>query len=156
MTLFKASDVIAIGQPINPNFGAANGASAAGAPTIQLPVGMPLLVAASLGLVPANCLVSTVNGVNVGGPVGANGGDPCSVMELLSSGNGNQANGGIGPNSNAVPQNGEIQQVTVGLTQVAMQENGPTPVNADSIGLAPVSGGLPANTVVLVAAGFVG
>jgi hypothetical protein len=155
MTLFRQTDGIVAGQPINPNFGAANGAAAAGNATIQLPAGMPLLVAASLGLVPANALVSTVNGVSVGGSVGAVGGDPCSVMELMSSGNGNQANGGVG--QAAIPnQQSEQQQYTVGLNAVAMMENGPTPVNVDTLGVAPVPAGVPANSVALVASGFTG
>jgi len=155
MTLFRQTDGIVAGQPINPNFGAANGAAAPGAATIQLPAGMPLLVAASLGLVPANALVNTVNGVSVGGSAGAIGGDPCSVMELMSSGNGNQANGGIG--QGALPNSqGENQQITVGLTAVAMTENGPTPVNVDTLGLAPVPAGVQANLIALVASGFSG
>lgn len=155
MTVFKSTDGIVVGQPMSPNFGAQNGAQGVGAPTVQLPAGMPLLVAASLGLVPANCLVSTVNGVSVGGSVGVIGSDPCSVMELLSSGNGNQANGGV----NVAPitgQQSEQQQYTVGLTAVAMQENGPTPVNVDPLGLAPVPAGVSANSVGLVASGFSG
>jgi hypothetical protein len=156
MTVFKSTDGLAIGQPISPFFGAQNGVQGAGAPTVQLPAGMPLLVAASLGLVPANCLVNTVNSVSVGGNIGANaGGDPCSVMELLSSGNGNQANGGVG--IAPVPlQQGENQQYVVGQTALAASANGPTPVNVDPLGLAPVPGGLPCNSIGLQASGFTG
>lgn len=155
MTLFKSTDGVVAGQPMSPNFGAQNGVQGVGAPTVQLPAGMPLLVAASLGLVPANCLVSTVNGVSVGGTVGATGGDPCSVMELMSSGNGNQANGGVGQGPIANEQS-EQQQYVIGQTAVAASANGPTPTNVDPIGLAPVSAGVPANAVGLVASGFVG
>jgi hypothetical protein len=157
MTLFRQTDGIVAGQPINPNFGAANGAAAAGNATIQLPAGMPLLVAASLGLVPANALVSTVNGVLVGGavtPAGI-GADPCSVMELLSSGNGNQSNGGVGYGALPTSQ-GENQQYIVNETAIAMSANGPTPVNVDTLGLAPVAAGVQANLVGLTANGFTG
>lgn len=155
MTVFKNTDGIAIGQPMSPFFGAQNGQQGAGAPTIQLPVGMPLLVAASLGLVPANALVSTVNGVSVGGQAGVIGGDPCSVMELISSGNGNQANGGVGVGPIAAEQS-EQQQYVVGQSLLASSANGPTPENVDPLGLAPVPAGIPASAVGLVAGGFSG
>jgi hypothetical protein len=157
MTVFKSTDGLAIGQPMSPFFGAQNGASGAGAPVIQLPTGMPLLVAASLGLVPANALVNTVNGISVGGTVSTNGigADPCSVMELLSSGNGNQANGGV--SQAPIPlQGGENQQYTVGQSAVTMSANGPTPVNVDTLGLSAVAAGIPSNSVGLVSSGFSG
>lgn len=161
MTVYGASDPQVIGQPISPFFGAQNGVKYAGPPIIQTPNANgsgPAKTALELvgtGSIPLNALVSTVNGVNVGGPAGTTGGDPCTVAELLSSGNGNQANGGVG--FGAIPaQVGELQQVTVGLNATAMTENGPTPVNVDPLGIMPVPGGIAASSVVLVGSGFGG
>jgi hypothetical protein len=164
MTLFKSTDGYVCGQPISPNFGAANGASPAGAVVIQSPnsspnsgVQQPTLEAVGRGSMPANALVSTVAGVSTGGSVTAPGigADPCSVVELLSSGNGNQANGGVGqPSINA--EQAEQQQYAVGETAVAMTQNGPTPVNVDTLGVAPVPAGIPTNQIGLVASGFLG
>ena len=153
MTVFKSTDGVVVGQPISPFFGAQNGLQGAGAPVVQSPnvsVGsgnqQSLLEATGKGAMPHNALVNTVNGVNVGGPPGVIGGDPCTVMELLSSGNGNQANGGVGQGAIA-GQIGENQQYTVNETAVAMLANGPTPVNVDTLGVAPVPGGVPTNQV---------
>lgn len=164
MTLFKATDGIVVGQPMSPFFGAQNGIQGAGAPVIQSPVVSPAsgpqvstLASTSNGTMPTNALVSTVNGISVGGTVTVPGigADPCSVMELLSSGNGNQANGGVG--QGAIPgQPSENQQYTVGQSAVTMTENGPTPVNVDTLGVAPVPAGIPTNAIVLVASGFSG
>jgi hypothetical protein len=164
MTLFKSTDGLVVGQPISPFFGAQNGVQGAGAPVIQSPVAspnsgvqQPALAAVATGSLPANALVSTVNGVSVGGAVTGPGigADPCSVMELFSSGNGNQANGGVGQGAiNA--QQVENQQYAVGETAVAMTENGPTPVNVDTLGVAPVPAGVPTNSIALVASGFIG
>lgn len=161
MTLYGATDPQAIGQPISPFFGAQNGRQYQGPPTIQAPPvnasgpQQPALEAVSRGTLPMNALVSTVQGVSVGGAPGAIGGDPCSVAELFASGNGNQANGGVGQAS--VPnQQGEQQQYTVGLGAVAMTENGPTPSNVDTLGVAPVPASQPTANIGLVASGFIG
>jgi len=164
MTVFKSTDGVVVGQPMSPFFGAQNGIQGAGAPVIQSPasspnsgVQQPALAAVGTGSMPTNALVNTVNGVAVGGVVTAPGigADPCSVMELISSGNGNQANGGTAASALPASQ-GENQQYTVGMGAVAMTENGPTPVNVDTLGLAPVPAGVATNLVVLVASGFSG
>jgi hypothetical protein len=164
MTLFKSTDGLVVGQPISPFFGAQNGVQGAGAPVIQSPnsspnsgAQQPALEAVGRGSLPTNALVNTVNSVSVGGAVTGPGvgADPCSVMELLSSGNGNQANGGVGQGV-VVGQPSENQQYTNTLSAVAMTENGPTPVNVDTLGVAPVPAGVPTNSIALVASGFVG
>lgn len=153
MTLYGNNNNAPVGGIMSPFQGTTPGVN--GGATQQLPAGMPLLVALSLGLVSRNSLVNTVNGVNVGGPAGAQGGDPCSVDELLASGNGNQANGGTA--AGAIPnQIDENQQYTVGQGAPAMLANGPTPVNVDTLGLAPVPAGVPANSIGLVSQGFAG
>jgi hypothetical protein len=164
MTVFKSTDGLVVGQPISPFFGAQNGVQGAGAPVIQSPnaspnsgVQQPALAAAGTGSLPVNALVNTVNGVSVGGTVTPPGigADPCSVMELISSGNGNQANGGVGQGA-ITPEQSEQQQYAVGENAVTMSANGPTPVNVDTLGLAPVPAGIPTNAVGLVASGFIG
>jgi hypothetical protein len=164
MTVFKSTDGIVVGQPISPFFGAQNGIQGAGAPVIQSPATsaasgpqISTLEQVGKGAMPGNALVNTVNGVNVGGTVTPPniGADPCSVIELLASGNGNQANGGVG--QPIIPgQPSENQQYTVTLSAVAMTENGPTPVNVDTLGVAPVPAGTPVNQIGLVASGFIG
>jgi hypothetical protein len=152
MTLYSSTSPIN-GGIMSPFQGTTPGTPTGSALT-QLPNGMPALVAMSLGLVPANALVGTINSVSVGGAQNI-GGDPCTLMELLSSGNGNQANGGTA--AGAFPAStGENQQYTIGLTAIAMTENGPTPVNVDTTGLAPVPGGVSASLVGLTASGFGG
>lgn len=153
MTLYGNGNNAPVGGIMSPFQGTTPGVN--GGATQQLPNGMTLLEAMSRGLVSRNSLVNTVNSVNVGGPAGVIGADPCSVDELLSSGNGNQSNGGVG--FGVIPaQIDENQQMTVGLNAVAMTENGPTPVNVDPLGLAPVPAGLPASSVALVSQGFAG
>jgi hypothetical protein len=119
-------------------------------------VQQPALAAVSTGSLPTNALVNTVNGVSVGGSVTAPGigADPCSVMELMSSGNGNQANGGVG--EGAIAGQSEQQQYAIGENAVTMSANGPTPVNVDTLGVAPVPAGVPTNSIALVASGFTG
>jgi hypothetical protein len=152
MTLYSSTSPIN-GGIMSPFQGTTPG-TPTGAALTQLPTGMPVLVAVGLGLVPANALVNTINGVSVGGQ-SAIGGDPCTIAELLSSGNGNQANGGTAAGAFPTSQ-GENQQYTVGQSSVATLANGPTPVNVDTTGLAPVPTGVPANLVGLVASGFGG
>lgn len=161
MTVYGATDPKVIGQPISPFFGAQNGIAYAGAPVIPLPAAggsgpvKSVNELVSNGSIPANALVNTVNGQSVGGPTGVIGADPCSVAELLSSGNGNQSNLGVA--SGALPgQPGENQQYVVGLTANASLSNGPAAENTDPIGIAPVQGNIAASSVVLVPSGFGG
>jgi hypothetical protein len=164
VTVFKSTDGLVVGQPISPSFGAQNGAQGAGAPVIQSPPVSPAsgpqisaLEQAGKGSLPVNALVSTVNGVSVGGVVTGPGigADPCSVMELISSGNGNQANGGVG--QGPIPgQPSENQQYLNGEGAPTMLANGPTPVNVDTLGVAPVPAGTPMNQIGLVSSGFLG
>jgi len=125
---------------MSPFFGAQNGQQGAGPPTVQLPAGMPLLVAASLGRIPANLLVATVNGVGVGA------GDGTSLAELTSNGNGDSTMRG----TPAPPSGGINDQVFVGnLSAVAMSANGPTAVNNTAQPLAPVSQAVTCNNITL-------
>jgi hypothetical protein len=108
---------------------------------------MPLLVAASLGLVPANQLVTSVNSISVGQ------GDPCSIAELMTNGNGPPTTRGA-----ALPPSGGIndQQFAIGTAAPTFQENGPTTTNTDPQPLAPVSGAILGANVSLTAGSFQG
>lgn len=151
MTIYGTTDGRVVGQPISPSFGAQNGASAAGAGLIELPAGMPLLVAMSLGLVPINALVTSINGQSMAG--GGIGGDVCTVAEMISTGNGACAMRGTPP----PPSGGINDQVFAGnQSAVAMLQNGPTPVNTEAQPLGPVSAAITCNNVALTANGFGG
>lgn len=147
MALYGPNGGITVGGPISPFFGAQNGASPVGGPIIQQPVGMPMVVAVSQALIPANALVTSVNSQNAGT------GDPMSVLEAMNDGNGNQANGGIGCGSVA-KQQAEQQEYAVGLSAVAMTQNGPTTCNTDPMCISPVPAGIPCDQWSL--SGFIG
>lgn len=153
MTLFKSTDGVVAGQPMSPSFGAQNGAQGAGAVGVQLPAGMPLLVAASLGLIPANCLVNTVNSVSPGGNPAVIGSDPCSVMQLLSDGNGSETARGA-----STAPNGAINQqiFSDGFGGPAQVGNGSIPKNTSALTECPVSGATLCQTVALFSGQFEG
>jgi hypothetical protein len=150
MTLYGATSPNA-GGIMSPFQGTTPGVPT-GASLTALPTGMPLLVAASLGLVPANALVNTVNGISVGAQ--GTGGDPVTVSELLCSGNGNQSNLG----TPAPPSGGaNDQQFVQGIAQTAATlANGPSQFNMEPQTIGPVSGGVFCNNVALLASGFGG
>lgn len=159
MTVFAATDGLAVGQPINPNFGAANGAAAA--PVIQQPtqapvaggmqatgVQMPILEAMARGIVPRNVMVASVCGVNTAAGINNVNGDAMSLDEALGDGNGAQVNLGV-----AVPgTSGNPTGVATGLlspqifgsgsSAPANLAQGPTPTNSETI----TSGPTPAST----------
>lgn len=153
MTLYGNGNNAPVGGIMSPFQGTTPGV--AGGATQQLPAGMTILEALSRGLVSRNSLVNTVNGVSVGGPTGVIGADPCSIDELLSTGNGNQANQGVSL-APVAGQIGENQQYVVGLSSNASLSNGPASENTDPIGIAPVPAGLPISSVALIAQGFSG
>jgi|HubBroStandDraft_3_1064219.scaffolds.fasta_scaffold07948_2 hypothetical protein len=138
MTVFKSTDGLVVGQPINPNFGAANGAVAPGVNTVQIPPGMPALEAMSRGILPRNQMVQTVNGVSVGGTINGIGTDNCTAAELFTNGNGAPCVGGVPPVGGANGANDQ-QQFVVGTNANAQIQNGPTTFNTDPLTLAPVS-----------------
>lgn len=153
MTLFRNTDGIVAGQPINPNFGAANGVVAPGAATVQLPAGMPLLVAASLGLVPANCLVNTVNGVSPGGNPAVVGSDPATVAQLITNGNGSET----GRGASTAPNGAIDQQIFAdGFVAASAAGNGATPKNTSALTECPVAGTTLCQNVALFAGQFGG
>lgn len=151
MTIYGQTDGLVVGQPINPNFGAANGAQAPTAGLISQPtqapvtggmqatgVQMPLLEAVSRGLIPRNVMVNSVAGVSTGGL------NPTPIDDLMSNGAGNQINAGVavaGVAGNPV-LNGAIdqQQFVDGTGAVAQSANGPTPTGTESLTSGPVSG----------------
>jgi hypothetical protein len=138
MTIFKTTDGIVAGQPINPNFGAANGAVAAGVGTVQIPAGMSALEAMSRGILPRNQMIQTVNGVNVGGTTNGFGTDNCTAAELFTNGNGPPCVAGVPPVGGANGANDQ-QQFVAGTNPNAQIQNGPTTTNIDPLPLAPVS-----------------
>jgi len=90
----------------------------------------PTIASVANGSLPANAYITTVNGINVG-PL-----DNCSVAELLSNGNGVTSMRGTAP----PPAGGVNDQVFAGNeSAVAMQQNGPTPVNTEAQPLGPDS-----------------
>jgi hypothetical protein len=101
MAIYGQTDGIVVGQPLNPNFGAANGAQAATAGFIQQPttapvvggmqatgVQMSLIEACSRGIIPRNANIATIAGQAVSAGISASQGDSLSVDEAFSSGNG--------------------------------------------------------------------
>jgi hypothetical protein len=137
-----------VGQPIQPGFGVQNsGAQAVGAPLTTIPPNMTQLEAASRGIVPLNMNVTSVNGISTGQS------DPCSMLELMSNGNGVPAMRGA-----ALPPSGGIndQQFAAGYAAPTLQENGPTPTNTDPQPLSPVSGAVLGANITLTAGSFNG
>jgi hypothetical protein len=137
-----------VGQPISPNFSQQfSGAQAAGAPLTTIPPAMTQLEALSRGVVPANMNVTSVNGISTG----AN--DPCSMLELMTNGNGVPTMRGT-----ALPPSGgqNDQQFAVGTSALTFQENGPTPTNCEPQTLSPVSGAVTGANIALTAGSFNG
>lgn len=174
MTVFSATDGIAVGQPINPNFGAANGLAAP--PVITQPtqapiagamqatgVQMSVLEAMSRGILPRNANISTVAGVSCSAGVSNVQGDTMSVDEAMSSGNGAQVSLGVAVPPNAATPNA----VTIAgvNNQIFVEGNanlndslstGPTPTNNESITSAPMPGSITTANVALVSNSFEG
>lgn len=176
MTLFRATDGIVAGQPINPNFGAANGAVAPGLTTVEQPtvaptpggmqatgVQMPILEALSRGLIPRNAQLSTIAGQSVSAGISVQQGDGVSIDEALTSGNGTQVNLGVAvpPNAgnpNSVETMGVNNQIFVeGVANAnAGLSTGPTPTNIESVVSAPLAGSTTTANIGLLAGVFQG
>lgn len=125
-----------LGQPISPSFGQQfAGTQAVGAPITQLPTGTPLLVQVSTGAVPMNQLVNTINGVSTGGnPVT---GDPCTIAQALSNGNGAETARGVSVAANgAASQQIFVDNIT---DRAAVLSNGPAPTDTSSLTECPVA-----------------
>lgn len=176
MTVFKSTDGVAIGQPMSPNFGAQNGASAVGAPVIQQSttaptaggmqatgVQMSLLEACSRGVMPRNAYVASVAGVASAAGISNVNGDAVSVDEAMSNGNGQQVNQGVAVNPNA----GNPVAITTGAVndQVFVEgvananaglSTGPTPTNIESLTSAPTPASMTTANISLVANSFAG
>ena len=88
MTIYGQTDGIVVGQPLNPNFGAANGAQATTAGFVQQPttapvvggmqatgVQMSLLEACARGIIPRNANIATVAGQAVSAGTSMDGND---------------------------------------------------------------------------------
>lgn len=164
----------AVGQPINPNFGAVNGAGSAA--TIQQPttaptpgamqatgVQMSVLEACSRGIIPRNQQLATIAGQAVSAGISVQQGDGVSLDEALTSGNGMQVNLGV-----AVPPNagnpGSIEIAGVN-NQIFVEgianangalSTGPAPTNIESIVSAPLAGSTTTANVGLLAGVFQG
>jgi hypothetical protein len=176
LTIYGQVDGLVVGQPLNPNFGAANGAQAPSAGLIQQPttaptaggmqatgVQMTLLEACSRGIVPRNAQLATISGQAVSVGVSALQGDGMSVDEGLSSGNGAQTSLGV-----AVPPNGNNpNSVTImGVNNQAFVDGianandglstGPTPFNTESVVSAPTPGSTTTANVTLLTGVYAG
>jgi hypothetical protein len=175
MAIYGQTDGIVVGQPLNPNFGAANGAQSPSAGFIQQPttapvaggmqatgVQMPLLEAVSRGIIPRNANIATIAGQAVSAGVSTLQGDGVTLDEALSSGNGAQVNLGVpivGVANNPVSLNiNEVnnQQFVDGTGAVAQSANGPTPTSVESIVSAPLAGSTTTAGVTLLTGVFTG
>lgn len=138
---------LVVGQPISPNFSQQNsGAVSGAAPITQLPTGTPLLVQASNGSVPLNQLVNTINGVSASGNP-FTGGDPCTIAQVLSNGNGSETARGASTALNGA----NAQQVFVDgiASAIGPSATGPTADNTSSLTECPVSAATLCPNVVL-------
>jgi hypothetical protein len=176
MAIYGQTDGIVVGQPLNPNFGAANGAQATSAGFIQQPTSAPvaggmqatgvqmsILEACSRGIIPRNIQIATIAGQAVTPGGGALQGDGVTLDEALSSGNGQQVNLGV-----AVPPNAgnNTQTILSALSNQIFVEGianandslstGPTPTNTESIVSAPLAGSTTTANITLASNVFQG
>jgi hypothetical protein len=176
MTIYGQTDGLVVGQPLNPNFGAANGAQAPGAGFIQQPTSAPvtggmqatgvqmsLLEAASRGVIPRNAQLATVSGQAVSVGISGSQGDGMTLDEGLSSGNGAQTSLGVavppnGGNPNSVTTSGVNNQIFVDGIGTAndSQSTGPTPTNTESVVSAPTPGSTTTANITLLTGVFQG
>jgi hypothetical protein len=138
-----------VGQPMSPNFGAQNGVGQPGGSVVALPPNMPLLEAVSRGILPMNQYLTAVAGQNVGP------GDPCSVLESMSNGNGEATMRGapLQVNPNAINNQIFVDGIA---TANASLSTGPTPTDTSTIVEAPVSAATTGAGVSLTANSFAG
>jgi hypothetical protein len=148
MTIYSGPTAgLVTGQPISGDFGKQNSGSPPANNLTSIPPAMTQLEAASRGIVPLNANVTSVNGISTGV------GDPCSMLELMTNGNGVPACRGT-----PLPPSGgqNDQQFASGTAAPTFQENGPTPTNTDPQTLAPVSGAVTGANIALTAGSFNG
>jgi len=176
MAIYGQTDGIVVGQPLNPNFGAANGAQAPSAGFIQQPttqptaggmqatgVQMPVLEAMARGIIPRNAQLATIAGQAVSVGVSALQGDGVTLDEALTSGNGMQVNLGVAVPPNA---NNNVVTTTMGVNNQVFVDGianandslstGPTPFNNESVVSAPLSGSTTTANVTLLTGIFQG
>lgn len=136
-----------LGQPISPNFALQYAGGAPANVLVSIPPAMTQLEAASRGIVPVNINVSAINGISTGSN------DPCSMLELLSNGNGSPALRGA-----PLPPSGGIndQQFVAGTAASTLQVNGPTQTNTEPQTSAPVSGAVLGANITILAGSFNG
>lgn len=176
MTIYGQTDGIVVGSPINPNFGAANGAQAPSAGLVQQPttapvaggmqatgVQMSLLEQCSRGMMPRNQQLGTIAGQAVSVGVSALQGDGVTIDEAFSSGNGMQVNLGVAVAPNA--GNNVAGTLSVLSNQFFVEgsatandslSTGPTPTNNESIISAPLSHATTTANVTLLTGVFQG
>lgn len=176
MAIYGQVDGFVVGQPLNPNFGAANGAQAPTAGFIQQPttapvaggmqatgVQMSLLEACSRGMIPRNAQLATIAGQSVSAGISASQGDSVSLDEAFASGNGMQVNLGVAVAPNA---NNNVTGTLSVLSNQAFVDGtanandslstGPTPVNMESIVSAPLAHSTTTANVTLLTGVFQG
>jgi hypothetical protein len=176
VAIYGQVDGLVVGQPLNPNFGAANGAQAPSAGFIQQPtqapvtggmqatgVQMSVLEACSRGIIPRNAQLATIAGQAVSAGISALQGDGVTLDEALTSGNGMQINLGVAVppnagNNSAVTTAGVNNQVFVDGTANANDglSTGPTPFNMESVVSAPLPGSTTTANITLLSGVFQG
>lgn len=151
MTLYGNGNNAPIGGPMSPFQGTTPGI--AGGATQQLPAGMSLLEAMSRGYVSRNALVNTVNAVSAGGDP-SKGGDPATIDQMLSNGNGAQTCRG----ASIAPAGAINTQIFVdGIASAnAALSTGPAPTDSASLVEAPTSAATIASNVAVFANQFGG
>ena len=176
MTIFGQVDGLVVGQPLNPNFGAANGAQSPTAGLIQQPtqapitggmqatgVQMSILEACARGIIPRNAQLATIAGQAVSVGVSALQGDGVTIDEALTSGNGMQVNLGVAvapnaSNPNSVTTMGVNNQVFVeGIANAnGALSTGVAPTNTESVVSAPLPGSTTTANITLLTGVFQG
>jgi hypothetical protein len=141
MTIYGPNGGVVVGQPISPFFGAQNGASPAGGPIVQAPLGInvPVVEACARGQIPRNMLVTSVGGVSCG----AQNGTP--IDDLFGNGAGAQVNSGVavaGVSNNPISITGaglNNQTFVEGTSAGASLSTGPDPFSTETLTSCPVS-----------------
>jgi len=160
MTIFGQTDGLVVGQPLNPNFGAVNGAAAPTAGLIQQPTSAPgsgmqatgvqmtLLEAVSRGIIPRNALVTSVAAVSCGAQ------NATPIDDLMGNGAGAQLNLGV-----PLPgvSNNPTATASAGINnQGYVDPAGQPTYDTETLTSAPVSGGTTTANVTLQSGGFQG
>jgi hypothetical protein len=176
MTIYGQTDGLVVGQPLNPNFGAANGAQSPSAGLIQQPTTAPVaggmqatgvqmsaLEACSRGIIPRNANIATIAGQAVSAGISASQGDSLSFDEAFGSGNGAQICLGVP----VAPNAGNTSVVTLSTlsSQIFVDgilgvgdalSTGPAATDIESVISAPMSHSTTTANITLVSGAYAG